>query len=119
MTTIEIRFRDYKDPRKRGTYLLINGHQKERISPRQLTNREIAEYRKRLLLAQKGYVQKDYNTYRKQPDEDHIKEVKLGDLQDEVSDIERDPNTKKWTKEKPDDRDYTDPEDVEELRKVA
>lgn len=119
MAKIEFRYRDYKDPNLRGTWMLVNGKQVQRISYRQLSRKEIAEFRKRHLLTEKGYLQQNSNTYRKQDSEDHIKEVKLGDLQDETTDLERDPQSKKWTKEKSEDREYTDPEKPEELEKVV
>jgi glycine cleavage system aminomethyltransferase T len=119
MAKIEFRYRDYKDPRLRGTWMLVNGKQIQRISYRQLSRKEIAQFRKTHILTEKGYIQKDKHTYQKQEGEDHIREVKLGDLHDEVSDIERDPATKKWTKEKVEDREYADPENPEELDKVV
>jgi hypothetical protein len=96
--------------------MLVNGKQVQRISARQLSRHEIAEFRKRYILTEKGYLQKDARTFRKQESDEHIREVKLGEMNDEVSDINKDPSGK-WIKESTKDRDYTDSEDPDALEK--
>lgn len=119
MAKIEFRYRDYKDPNLRGTWMLVNGRQVQRISYRQLSRKEIAQYRATHILTEKGYIQSNSSTFRKQESEDHIREVKLGDLQNEVADITKDPQTNRWTKEKAEDREYTDPDSPDQLEKIT
>lgn len=108
MAKISFRYRNYKTPSKRGTWMLVDGKQVMRISPRHLTRKEIEEYRRQLILTQKGYVKVNNKTYRKQITDDHIKEVKESDLNTEITDIEKDPQSKKWQREKTQNRDYID-----------
>lgn len=111
MTKIEFRYRKYKDPTKRGTYLLVNGKQTLIVSARQLTLVEMNKLRKQMLLSNKGYIQQNQTKFQKAIKEDQIKEVNFSDLNTEIIDIKKDPKTNEWKKEKKPKRDYLDPVD--------
>ena len=108
MAKISFRWRNYKSPNKRGTWMLVDGKQVMRISPRHLTRKEIEDFRRQFILTQKGYVKTSKNTYERQISDDHIKEVKEKNHNTEITDIKKDPQTKKWTREPTKDRDYLD-----------
>lgn len=124
MADIEFRYRDYKDPRKRGTWMLVGGRQYQRVSNRHLTQAEMDAIReqfirkqKEILLRENGFTQISNTVFRDKIDDDTIIEVRFGDLNDEIADIEKDPNTGKWKKEAVDDRQYVDSDKVDELEK--
>lgn len=124
MADIEFRYREYKDPRKRGTWMLVGGRQYQRVSHRHLTQAEMDSIREQFIRKQKGIVlqengftQVSDSVYRDRLDDDTIIEVKFGDLNDEIADIEKDPISGKWKKEKVDDRQYVDSDNVDELEK--
>lgn len=124
MADIEFRYRDYKDPRKRGTWILIGGRQYQKVSNGHLTQQQMDAIRenfirqqKGIILRENGFTQVSESVYRDKIDDDTIIEVKFGDLNDEIADVQKDPNTGKWKKEKTDDRQYVDSDKVDDLEK--
>ena len=117
MGQITFRFRDYKDPNLRGTYLCVNNKQMQRVSARQLSRKEQNQLRKQMILTDSGYIETKSDTYQKQIAEDQIKEVKTSGLNIEISDIYKD--NKKYQKEPVKDRKYlaTD-EKIDDLDKM-
>jgi hypothetical protein len=114
---ISFRYRDYKDPTKRGTYLLINGRQDQRVSARQLSRYEQNQLKKQIMLTMEGYIETGKGTYEKQIADDHIKEVKETSLNIVIADIFKE--NKKWEKEPAKERDYlAKDEDIDDIQGI-
>jgi hypothetical protein len=115
ITQIEFRYRPYKT--NPGTYLLINGVQKHRISARQLSRKEQNSLREKMLLSYQGLVEVNSNTFQKQIDDDKIIQVQNGKMNSEVALLEKNENSK-WEKEPKEQRDYISFDDPKKSNKI-
>ena len=118
MADITFRYRKRKDPKLTGTWMLVGGKQTQRISARRLSRKEIEKYRSRMILSEKGYLQANAKTFRKQDAAEHMIEVKEKEFHTEITDIQKDPSTGVWKREKADDRDYISFDDKKKDEKL-
>jgi 23S rRNA G2069 N7-methylase RlmK/C1962 C5-methylase RlmI len=114
---INFRYRNYKDKKLRGTYLIQNNKQMQMVSSRQLSKKEMDQLRKQMLLTEAGFIDQSKSKYEKQISSDQIKQINEDSLNLIISDIYK--ANGKWTKEPTKDRQYlAKDDDIENLRKV-
>jgi len=116
--TYRLRYRDYKN--NPGTYLIYENSKGKQmqmymVAARRMSKTEQRQYLEQLMLAKTGYIANG-TKYTKQLAEDHIREVSTRGMNTTITDIRKDPQTKRWKREKVDNRDYYDnvnPDEIE------